>query len=252
MQPAIHKGALLAGAIATALAITMAAPTRASAHPHPKAKEKARKIAHKLAQKPPIRHATLAVTYTGESSKQASRTDSGFWLNGGGLDGALTFNHGVGLAANLSVVHGESFNNGSSIGKTTIAFGPRYTKDTTDWVRKGNWMKKEDWFKKAPRSQVYLEALFGIAHGFGGGFPENETIAASANSIAVQLGAGIDVMLSRHFGARLFELDYIHTELPNGAANSQDDLRLSVGVTYHFDAPVPAVAIATPAASPQP
>ena len=228
MQPAIHKGALLAGAIATALAMTMTAPTCAFAHRHPKAKEKAHKLVHKLAHKPPVKHTAVAVTYTGETSKQASRTDSGFWLNGASLDGALTFNRGIGLAANLSVVHGGDFSNGRSVGKTSIAFGPRYTKDTTEWVRKGKWINKGNWLKKTPSSQVYVEFLLGVSHGFDGGFPEGGTIASSANSAAVQLGTGIDVSLSRHFGARIFELDYIHTGLPNGASNSQNDLRLSL------------------------
>ena len=252
MQPAIHKGALLAGAIATALAITIAAPTRAIAHPHLKVQGRARKVAHRLTQKPPIEQTRLAITYTAEKSKQASREGSGFWLDGASLDGALTFHGGFGVAANLSVLHGGHFSNGGNIGKTTIAFGPRYTKDTTEWVRKGNWRKKEDWFKKAPHSQVYIEALFGVAHGFDGGFPERDTIASSANSSAVQLGAGVDVVLWRNFGARVFDLDYIHTGLPNGANNSQNDLRLSFGITYSLGNSVSPVPPAPPETKSQP
>jgi hypothetical protein len=240
MQSAIHKGALLAGALAASMVLPVVAFARPL--PHPRAKEKAHKLVHKLAHRPPVKHAAIAVTYTGEASKKASLPNSGFWLNGGSVDGALTFHRGLGLAANLSVLHN------STAGKTTIAFGPRYTKDITEWTRKGKWLKKEDWFKKMPPSQVFAEALFGIAHGFDGAYPEGSTIASSANSAAIQLGVGVDVTLWKHFGARVFELDYVRTGLPNGAANSQNDLRLSFGVNYTWNAPTQPPATAVPPA----
>ena len=242
MQRTIPKGALLSGAIAIAIAL----PMTTYAHPH--AKEKAHKIAHKLARKPPVKHATFAVTYTGEASKKASISNSGFWLNGVGIDGAATFHRGLGLAANFSVVHAHDSVSNTSTGKTTIVFGPRYTKDIK-WARnpagqsvgnsagRGKWLKKEDWFKKMPPSQIFAEALFGIAHGFDGAYPEGSTIASSASSGAIQLGVGVDVTLWKHFGARLFEFDYIRTGLPNGFANNQNDLRLSFGVNYTWNSP---------------
>ena len=235
MQPAIHKGALLAGAIALALSIPQAALARPRPMLHPHAKEKAHRIAHKLARKPKISHAMVAVTYAGEASKQASVSDSGFWLNGVSFDGAATFHRGLGVAADLSVVHAHDIGPNISPIKTTIAFGPRYTKDITDWTRKGRWVKKGDWFRKLPPSQIYGEFLFGVAHGSDGSFPEATTISTSANSFALQVGTGIDITLWHRLGARVFELDYIRTGLPNGAANNQNDLRLSFGVNYRFD-----------------
>jgi len=247
MQRTMHMGALLAGAIAIALAAPSTALAASLAHPHPHAKEKARKLVHKIARKPPVKHAAVAITYNGEASKRSSTPNSGFWLNGGSVDGAATLRRGFGLAANLSVVHVHDITPGTSVGKTTIVFGPRYTKDTTEWVRKGKWIHKGDWFKKMPPSQVFAEALFGYAHGFDSAFPEGSAIYPSASSAAIQLGVGVDVTLWKHFGARLFELDYVRTGLPNGAANSQNDLRLSFGVNYHWDAP--SEAPAKPAAS---
>ena len=234
MQRAIYKGALLAGAIAIALAIPV------SASGSPRLHAKAKKLTHKIAHKPKIKHAMVAVTYSGEASKQPSISNSGFWLNGGSVDGAATIYHGLGAAANLSVVHAQEFSSKVSVGKTTIAFGPRYTKDITEWSRKGKWIKKEDWFKKLPPSQVYGEILFGVVHGFDGTFPDGLSINSSANSFALRLGAGLDVTLWHHIGARVFELDYIRTNLPNGAANNQNDLRLSFGVNYRFDTREPA------------
>ena len=251
MHRTIHKGALLAGAIAIALLNPHA--TYAHPHLHTHAKEKAHKVAHKLAHKPPVRHATFAVTYSAEASKKASISNSGFWLNGAGFDGAATFKHGLGLAANLTLVHARDSVSNTSTGKTTIVFGPRYTKDikwprngagnsTGNTTPKGKWLHKEDWFKKMPPSQIFAEALFGIAHGFDGAYPEGGTIATSANSSALQLGVGVDVTLWKNFGARLFELDYVRTGLPNGYANNQNDLRLSFGVNYTWNSPAQAAA----------
>ncbi len=238
MQRTINKGALLAGAIAIALATPLAARTANLAHPHPHVKEKARKLAHKMhkiVRRPPVRHAAFAVTYTGETSRRASSFNSGFWLSGGSIDGAATLRRGLGLAANFTVVHAANITPGTNAGKTTIVFGPRFTKDTTEWVRKGGWIHKGDWFKKMPPSQVFAEALFGYARGFDGAYPEGSSILSSASSGAIQLGVGVDVTLWKHFGARVFELDYVRTGLPNGAANAQSDLRLSFGVNYRWD-----------------
>jgi hypothetical protein len=240
MQRTMYTGALLAGAIAIALAAPLTARAADFAHPHPHVKQKARKVANsmrKIARKPPVKHAAFAVTYTGEAAKRASSQNSGFWITGGSIDGAATLRRGLGFAANLSVVHASNITPGTNVGKTTIVFGPRYTKDTTEWVRKGGWIHKGDWFKKMPPSQVFAEALFGFAHGFDGAFPEGSTLYPSASSAAIQLGVGVDVTLWKHFGARLFELDYVRTGLPNGAANSQNDLRLSFGVNYRWDSP---------------
>jgi hypothetical protein len=41
------------------------------------------------------------------------------------------------------------------------------------------------------------------------------------------------VALSRGFGVRAFEVDYLRTSLPNNASNSQNDLRIAFGLTYH-------------------
>lgn len=235
MQRTMHKGALLAGAIAIAFATATAAPAARFADPHPRARQKAHKLVHKLARKPPIHHAAVAITYSGEASKRASSLNSGFWLTGGSVDGAATLRRGLGVAANFSVVHATNITPGTNAGKTTIVFGPRYTKDTTEWVRKGGWIHKGDWFKKMPPSQVFAEVLFGYARGFDGAFPEGSAVVSSAGSGAIQLGVGVDITLWKHFGARLFELDLVRTGLPNGAANAQNDLRLSFGVNYRWD-----------------
>jgi hypothetical protein len=80
---------------------------------------------------------------------------------------------------------------------------------------------------------LFGEALFGGAHGFSSSFPTPSGLVSSANSFAMQLGGGLDVAVGRGFGIRALELDYIHTSLPNNASNSQNDLRIAFGLTYH-------------------
>jgi hypothetical protein len=50
----------------------------------------------------------------------------------------------------------------------------------------------------------------------------------------MQVGGGLNIYFTRNFGIRLLEADYVRTVLPNGSTNSQNDLRLSVGLTYHI------------------
>ena len=48
----------------------------------------------------------------------------------------------------------------------------------------------------------------------------------------MQLGGGLDVTLSRGFGVRALQVDYIRTSLPNNTSNIQNDLRIAFGITY--------------------
>jgi len=223
----IHTGGLLAGVMGLVLAMTASMPAAAQRHrrlhqiTH-------NKLTHRLPRKAAFRRADVAITYTGEAAKLAAPPGSRFWLNGGSVDGAVTFYGDLGLAANFSAVHSQDISDGVGLGKTSFVIGPRYTKDTSKWTSKWRLMKK------APSSALFGEALFGVAHGFDGQFPSGSSLVASATSPAIQLGVGADVTLWKSFGARVFELDYIHTGLPNNGSNSQNDLRLSFGVSYRL------------------
>lgn len=50
----------------------------------------------------------------------------------------------------------------------------------------------------------------------------------------MQLGGGVNVALAKVYGLRVVELDYVHTNLPNNAANSQNDLRVAFGLSYRY------------------
>lgn len=81
----------------------------------------------------------------------------------------------------------------------------------------------------------FAQGLVGMAHGFDSAFPDKAGfIQPSASSIAILVGIGLDYKYKRHLSFRLFQADYGYTRLPNAAANDQNLIRVSTGVTYHW------------------
>jgi hypothetical protein len=157
----------------------------------------------------------IAVTYSLERAKIAL-TDCGcFWLNGGSADAAFNFFHGFGVAGNVTGEHASNVVPNSGISQISFMGGPRYT-----FVRKRH-------------IRAFGEGLFGGVHAFDTSFP-GSTGPSSGNAFSMQLGTGVDVLLTGGLGLRLFEVDYVRTTLPNNASNSQNDLRLAFGVSYHW------------------
>jgi len=168
----------------------------------------------------------LAVTYTAERAKVAS-TDCGcFWLQGGSVNGAVALFRGLSVAANLTGEHASGIGAGVDLSKIAFMAGPRYTLQIQR--RNGRW--------PGPKHAISIfgEALFGIAHGFDSVFPTASGIESSANSFSLQVGGGLNIAIAKGFGLRLPEIDYVRTSLPNNAGNTQNDLRLAIGISYHL------------------
>ena len=53
-------------------------------------------------------------------------------------------------------------------------------------------------------------------------------------SLALQVGGGVDLGLTRHFGIRVFQADWVRTQLPNGTTDVQNTLRLGAGVVFRL------------------
>ncbi len=162
----------------------------------------------------------VAVTYNAEHARTAT-AGTGFWLQGGGADAAITVFHGIGIAGSVSGAHAGNVQPGLDVNKIVYVAGPRYTRALVRGGHDGG-------------VSLFGQALFGAVHGFNSVFPAANGSTASANSFAVQAGAGLDLRLLHGFGVRLLEVDYVHTALPNNASNTQNDVRLAFGVTYHF------------------
>jgi outer membrane immunogenic protein len=169
----------------------------------------------------------VAITYAAERGKVAPGSCGCFWYEGGGIDGAVNFARGIGIAASLTGDHASDYAPGLDISKVTFMAGPRYT--YTFLTHHG---EPKD---AKPRFQLFGQALFGGVHAFNSEFPSSSTgVKTSAGSFAMQTGAGVNLFFFRNFSARLLEADYVRTELPNSLADTQNDLRLSFGVSYHF------------------
>jgi hypothetical protein len=50
----------------------------------------------------------------------------------------------------------------------------------------------------------------------------------------LDLGAGADVPLNKRISARILQLDYLRTTLPNNTTNWQNNLRIGAGLTLRF------------------
>jgi hypothetical protein len=167
----------------------------------------------------------LAVTYSIERAKIASIDCGCFWLQGGSVSGAISLFHGLGIAANFTGEHAANIAPGEDLSKIAFMAGPRYTLHASHG---------DGWFSEKRRITLFGEALFGVAHGFDSVFPTSSGFETSANSFSLQVGGGLNLGLTKHFGVRAFEADYVHTSLPNSLGNTQNDFRLAFGVTYHL------------------
>lgn len=158
----------------------------------------------------------LAVTYSPEHTQLAPGRCSCFWLMGGGGEAALTLWKGFGIAGSVSSERISNYSDGIDFNRLTYTAGLDYRHPLT------------------ARLQIFGHALGGRAHAFSGAFPSSTGLLSTANSVALQTGGGLDWSLSSRFAVRMLEAEYVRTQLPNGYANTQNDLRLSAGLAMRF------------------
>jgi hypothetical protein len=169
----------------------------------------------------------LSVTYNAERGEVASVGCDCLWLQGGGVDAAVTFWKGLGIAGTFTGNHAGNVAPGVDINKLGFMGGPRYT-----YTASASGGEK-------PRFQIFAQSLFGRVHAFDGVFPSSSGVTPTANSFAIQAGGGLNIFLTRHLGVRVIEADYVRTGLPNNGDNTQNDLRLGAGLVYHIGAGAP-------------
>ncbi len=137
-----------------------------------------------------------------------------FFLVGGAADTAFAV---LPRVAAVVEVAGNTVDRvaGTTRGLSTITLlaGPRYTLPVRRFALSG-------------------QALFGAARGFDADFSTATRRADTATSFGMALGGFAEVRLSRAFRLRIAQLDYVQTNLPNGADNRQRNVRLGAGVTF--------------------
>ena len=166
----------------------------------------------------------LAVTYAPERA-QVMPNQCCFWMQGGGVDASATLWKRLGIAASLTGDHAADVTSGVDVNKISYMGGPRYTYTV---------LANHTGAAPTPRYQIFGQGLFGGVHGFNGLYPTSSSTTSSANAFALEAGGGFNYYLTRNWGLRVLEVDYVRTQMPNHAADVQNDLHLGFGITYHI------------------
>jgi outer membrane immunogenic protein len=99
----------------------------------------------------------------------------------------------------------------------TTTFGPRYI-----------------WTPARSRISLFGQGVVGQVNGFNSVFPSPSGVNNSTNGLAVLVGGGVNVTMTRHLALRGLDADWLRAELPNGGSNNQNNLRLGAGVVLRF------------------
>lgn len=163
----------------------------------------------------------LGVTFAGERSKPDPSLCC-FWFKGAGVDVAMTFWKGFGIAATVTGDHATGYLPSTDENKISFLAGPRYT--FMAWRGRA---RAED----QRRLQLFGQGLVGVAHGFDTRFSNGST---SSNELAIQAGGGLNFYFTKRFGIRPFEVDFVRTQIGATGFSTQNDLHLATGLIYHF------------------
>jgi peptidoglycan-associated lipoprotein len=143
-----------------------------------------------------------------------------FSMNGGNGGFAAYLEHGISAVADVGGYFQNNVDNsGRSLQVETFLFGPRYS--------------STHWKKWTPFGQV----LFGGTLGSGTLYGPNATTSGSSSGFSMSAGGGLDWNFARRVSLRLIQADYLMTRLPNSVNNNQNNLRITVGVVFHFGQP---------------
>jgi hypothetical protein len=141
-----------------------------------------------------------------------------FNMNGASMEVAVHAYRGFSAVADLGGEWAPSMGaaTGTGLSLSTFTVGPRYSLHFAG--------------PRLARYTPYMQGLVGGARGFGSIFPGPNGVQGSADSLAVLTGGGLDVRLNSYLALRPIEADYLRTQLPNGASNEQNLLRLGAGL----------------------
>jgi hypothetical protein len=159
----------------------------------------------------------VAVTYGATMSNPVG--GSGFWMQNGSAQVQYRFYRGLGVVADVAGMHSAIINSsGAGLNLITFNFGPRYT-----------------WSSVQHKKYAFFgQMLVGDAHGFDSVFPTQTGTAGSANSLAIETGGGMNLALLPRIAVRVFEADWLRTQLPNSTTNVQNNLILGAGIVLRF------------------
>jgi len=143
----------------------------------------------------------------------------GFFMQGGGIElyKRVITAWNVGAVADATESRAGSSASSPGIDLLTITLGPRITTSRRDG-----------------QLDFYMQGLAGKAIGSHSIFPCASGICTHASGIAIDLGYGVDFRVREGLMLRLVQGEYLHTRLPNGASNAENNLRVSTGLVIQF------------------
>jgi outer membrane immunogenic protein len=135
-----------------------------------------------------------------------------FMMNGGSATVVYNVTNKWAAIADLTLGHASNVDNsGQSITIFDYLFGGRYTRRTSG------------------RYMFYAQGLMG-----GAKEDVNFDFTINRQALSFLAGGGATTRLSPKFGLTLGEVDWIYSRIPNANNDRQNDLRVSVGVTYNI------------------
>lgn len=157
------------------------------------------------------------------AKSHSTRTRDRWRCHSGGIELSTQLYHGLGVTANVA---GTQTDNAASSGieltLVTATFGPRYT-----YYRPLGSERRHS-------LAVFGQALGGQAWGFNSFFLTASGGETDHISVAMQIGGGVDIGLTRHLGIRALQADWVRTQFPNGTTDVQNILRLGARVVFRF------------------
>jgi outer membrane protein OmpA-like peptidoglycan-associated protein len=155
------------------------------------------------------------------------------WMNGGSTSIAFNLNRHLGLVADVGDFTNSEIRftgaykatvdvHDTDGGVITYLFGPRLS------------------FRNHSRITPFAQALFGGAHASEvviSKCTSGCTLLPTEDTFAMTAGGGLDIRIHRHFAIRLIQAEYLMTKFKDystGDTSSQNDMRLSSGIVFHF------------------
>ncbi len=86
----------------------------------------------------------------------------------------------------------------------------------------------------AAKFSPFGQFLVGDARGSSGAFPKDGVLVATAECLALSVGGGIDAKIGSRTSFRLFQMDYMNTQLPNLYGTHQNYFRIGAGIVFRL------------------
>lgn len=166
-----------------------------------------------------ITFAPLEVTlaYSADRTNGVAGGCGCFWMSGGKAEASAALSNSFSIVSELAGQHASNISPGlNSLSLVTYLFGPRYS------------------FRSRTRLVPFGQFLVGGVHGFDALFPGSGPSVPNPDAFAFAAGGGLNVNISRRFGFRVVQADYLQTQLPNDGNNRQNHLRISGGAVFRF------------------